>query len=262
MRLKRGHMLRGLITALRTLTILPVPGNDAKNMASSLPWFPLAGCLLGGILYGIAVVWGLCIGNSWPQGAAMVLTGCGILLTKGIHMDGLADWADAFGNLHDKNRTLAIMKDSHIGAFGAIAIVFVLLAKWVSLTRIIACGSLNCIVSAYIVSRTMQVELAASLPYARAEGGIAAPFIRDAKFLHRAVALASALVMLMLLNGLAGLIILAVGWIACGALGLWAKKRIGGVTGDILGACSEIIETMTFFLCAFWGRTIAGMSFF
>jgi adenosylcobinamide-GDP ribazoletransferase len=255
-------MLRGLITAVRTLTVLPVPGHDAEKMASSLPWFPLVGFMLGGFLYVIARLIGLIADNDWPQGAAMVLTGCGILLTKGLHLDGLADWADAFGNLHDKNKTLAIMKDSHIGAFGATAIAFILLAKWIFLTRIIDSGSLNCIISASIVSRTMQAELATTLPYARAEEGIAAPFVRGARFHHRCIAITSALAMLALLNGLAGLIMVAVGWIACKGFGLWSKKRIGGVTGDVLGACSELIETLTLFLCALLGKTITGLYFF
>jgi adenosylcobinamide-GDP ribazoletransferase len=90
--------MRGLVTAIRTLTALPIPGTDAKSMASSLPWFPLVGGVLGGMLYAIAKISGLIDLNSWPQGTAMVLTGVGILLTKGFHMDGLSDFSDAFGN--------------------------------------------------------------------------------------------------------------------------------------------------------------------
>jgi adenosylcobinamide-GDP ribazoletransferase len=164
--------------------------------------------------------------------------------------------------LDDKNKTLAIMKDSRTGVFGVVAIAFILLAKWVSLARIIAFGSLNCIISAYIVSRAMQVELATTLPYARTEEGTAAPFVRDARFLHRFTALVTALAMLALLNGLAGLMMFAVSWIACRAFGFWSKRRIGGVTGDVLGACSELVETMTLFLCAMFGKTIAGLNFF
>jgi len=104
--------------------------------------------------------------------------------------------------------------------------------------------------------------LAASFPYARSEEGTAAPFIRDARIHHRCIAMISALAMLALLNGIAGFIILAVGWIACRLFGFWVNKRIGGVTGDVLGACSELIETMTLFYCAMLGKTISGPYFF
>jgi adenosylcobinamide-GDP ribazoletransferase len=255
-------MLRGLITALRTLTVLPVPGKDADHMASSLPWFPFVGGLLGGILYSVAIGMSSISGNSWPQGAALVVTCCSVLLTKGLHLDGLADCADAFGNWHKKEKTLEIMKDPHTGVFGVVSIVSILLAKWICLTRIIDEGSVTCIISACTVSRAMQVELAASFPYARAEGGTAAPFIRDSRVYHRIAALVSALALLAVVNGFAGMILFAVGWIVSRLLGFWSLKRTGGVTGDVLGACSEIVETTALFLCASLGKRILDLYFY
>jgi adenosylcobinamide-GDP ribazoletransferase len=243
-------MFRGLITTIRTLSIIPVPGRDAEQLSSSLPWFPLVGFMLGGILYTVVILMDLILKNIWPEGVAIIILGCGILLTRGIHMDGLADWADGFGGGHDKQKTLYIMKDPHIGVFGVISVVAVVLAKWISLTRIIVSESTIWIIAAYIVSRTMQVELAVSLPYARPEEGTAAPFVRNACLFHRILALSFALVFLLLIYGLEGLIVLAIGWIVCKIFGFWCYKRIGGVTGDILGACSEIIETIILFLCA------------
>jgi cobalamin 5'-phosphate synthase/cobalamin synthase len=250
-------ILKGLVTAFRTLTVLPVPGTDSDRMASSLPWFPFVGGILGVILYALGMVIGLIDHRSWPEGSALVLIGCGILLTKGLHLDGLSDCADAFGNWHDRKKTLEIMKDPRTGAFGVISIVFILLVKWVSLTRLTVSGGLECIISAYIISRTMQVEMAVSFPYAREEGGTGAPFIRDARAHHRFAALGIACAMLVFLNGpVIGFIIPGVAWGVCRLLGLWSYKRIKGVTGDLLGACSELIETLTLFLCAlFWRKT-------
>jgi adenosylcobinamide-GDP ribazoletransferase len=100
--------------------------------------------------------------------------------------------------------------------------------------------------------------MAASFPYAREEDGTAAPFVRDARFCHRCAAMILGLLLLALVNGIAGLMIFAVGWIACRLFGFWSYKRIGGVTGDVLGACSELIETIILFLCAMLEKKIMG----
>jgi adenosylcobinamide-GDP ribazoletransferase len=255
-------MLHGLITALRTLTVFPVPGTDTDRMESSLPWFPVVGCLLGGILYAMVKGFGLVIGNHWPQGSAILLIGGGIVLTKGFHLDGLADWSDAFFNWHDREKTLTIMKDPHTGVFGVLSIVLVILTKWISITRIIASGSLICIISSYIISRTMMVELATSFPYARSDEGTGAPFIRNARLHHRIIAYVLTLTLLGIFNGPAGLVCLVLGWMACRLLGFWSNKRIKGITGDVLGACSELIETFVLFLFATFGKKLMESSFF
>jgi len=122
-------MTWGLVTAFRTLTILPVPGRDAGEMASSLPWFPVVGGVLGSLFAALALVTNELSGGHWPGGAAAAALAGGIVLTRAIHLDGLADWADGFGGGGDRKKTLAIMKDSATGVFGVTAIVAVLLIK-------------------------------------------------------------------------------------------------------------------------------------
>jgi adenosylcobinamide-GDP ribazoletransferase len=250
-------MLRGLVTAFRTLTILPVPGKDDDSMASSLPWFPVVGLALGGILCAIATGTGLLLGNPWPEGvAALVIVG-GVILTRAIHLDGLADWADGFGGRGDRTKILAIMKDPHIGSFGVVAVVTVLLVKWVALTRCIGGDASIMIIISYVVSRAMMAELAASLPYARAEGGTAAPFVRNARPVHRIIALIVALAVVAAPAGpVTGAAAFVTGWIVCRMFGVWCRRRIGGVTGDILGACGEIVETLLVVCGGFFGDAI------
>lgn len=242
-------MLTGLITALRTLTTFPVPGKDARNFTSALPWFPLVGAFLGCFVfltgYGIRII----THNSWHELAAAGMVIAGIAVTRGMHADGLADWADAFWNPHDKEKTLAIMKDTHTGVFGVIAIACMVLVQWIALDKMAARGLLDGIIAAYIVSRTMQVELATSLPSARQQG-TAASFVMGAQPYHRIIAFVCAGVMLSILYGLKGMFLLVCGWGITLLLGIWSKKRIGGVTGDILGACSVINETALLILCA------------
>ena len=88
-------MWRGLVTAIRTLTILPIPGRDAESVAAALYWFPLVGLLVGLLQWGLGECIGTIAAKGWPAGAAAVVLVGGAVLTRGLHLDGLADWADA-----------------------------------------------------------------------------------------------------------------------------------------------------------------------
>ncbi len=242
-------MLQGFVSAIRTLSILPAPGREAERMSDALPWFPLVGCLLGVMLMGLARAFSLVPGG-WSEGAAGAVLVGGVLLTRGFHLDGLADWADGFGGGRNREQILAIMKDSHVGAFGVMALVLVLLSKWVAFSHLIEMGSFHWIVSACIVSRTTLVELAVCLPYARPGSGTAKPFVDDARSYHRVWSLILALLLLLAVSGPAGAVVLTGGWIASRFLGFWFLRRVGGVTGDLLGACCELIETGLLLSCA------------
>jgi len=238
-------MSGGLITAFRTLTAIPVPGRDADKMVSALPWFPVAGLSLGLILYGIADLFGRLAGPGWPEGCAAILVVAAILLTRGIHLDGLADWADGFWGARDREKTLAIMKDPRVGSFGVLAIASVLLLKWVCFSRLIGAGELKWIIAAYVVSRTMQAALLATHPYARPGGGTAAPFAQGADWRHLSMAMAGSVVLIPLICGLRWqwFAVILAGWAVTRLFGLWCRRRLGGITGDLIGACSEIVES-------------------
>ncbi len=235
-------MLRGFVTALRTLTILPIPGKETDRMADALSWFPVVGCLLAGILWALAS--GLHhLTGGWNEGSAAVVLSASAILTRGLHLDGLADWADGFGGGNSREATLTIMKDPRAGAFGVVALVLVLVAKWAAFSRLIEIGAFHWVIPAIVVSRMAMVELAVCLPYARSEGGTAAPFVNGARTSHRFISLITSLVLVLVWGGMAGVILMAAGWAACRILGLWFRRRVGGLTGDLLGACSELIET-------------------
>lgn len=243
-------MINGFVTAMRTLSVLPVPGTDADNKASSLSWFPIVGGILGLIVYGISVLCGRISAAPWPEGTAALLVLAGIVLTRGIHLDGLSDWADGFWGTPDRDRTLEIMKDSAVGAFGTLALIIVLLIKWVAISRLIACGGAVWIVAAYIISRTIQVDLAAAFSYARPSGGTAAGFVNGARFRHAATSFILAALLLAAIYGPIGIAMLVPAWLIGRALGMWSRKRLGGITGDILGATSELTETAVLFILA------------
>ncbi|MBN2315556.1 MAG: adenosylcobinamide-GDP ribazoletransferase [Sedimentisphaerales bacterium] len=248
-------MIGGFISAVRMLTIIPVPGRDAETLSDALYWFPVVGLLLGGTLWGVAVLFCL-LTPTWSLGSAGVVIVAGSVLTLFLHLDGLADWADGFFGAGERERTLRIMKDSCAGTFGVVALVLVLLLKWLSVARMIECDALHWLVSAYVISRTLQVDLAAALPYARAEGGTAAPFVRDAHIRHRVVAMVVAVGLVLIVSGPAGVLALGAAWLISRVLAMWFRRRIGGITGDLLGAASEIIETGVLFTGAIVGKNV------
>lgn len=242
-------MLNGFTYAMRTLSALPVPGSEPTNTSDSLPWFPLSGAILGGLCYVLG--YALHTFGNWPEATGALVLIFSVLITRGFHLDGLADCADGFGAGWTPERRLAIMKDSHLGAFGVLALVLILLIKWVALTKLAASGLLFYIVTAYIVSRTTSAELSVCLPYARPEGGTAGACVSGAKPHHRVWFLSCAILLCLLLAGITGIVLLACGWGISRLLGIWFMRRVGGVTGDLLGTNSEIVETSLLLLCGF-----------
>jgi adenosylcobinamide-GDP ribazoletransferase len=234
------NLLRGLVTAIRTLTWLPAPGRDAACFASALPWFPIVGLLLGSALYGLCLL----MGTAWPEASALAVVAGGALLTRGLHLDGLADSADGLFGGRTRERMLEIMKDSRMGAFGGIAIVLILLAKFVFIARLANLHALSWIIPAFVTSRTVQAVLAVTEPYARPDG-TAGPFLAEAKPVHGLVALLLGMCALLVVGRLdiLWLVALALGLALALLLARAFRRRVGGITGDLLGATSELTET-------------------
>jgi adenosylcobinamide-GDP ribazoletransferase len=259
----RQPFLGGLVLAIRFLTQLPCPGRESTRIADSQPWFPLVGLLVG--LLAAAAGGLVCRGApGWSQGAALAAVAVSAWVTRGFHLDGLSDCADGFGGGFTRERTLEIMKDPRVGAFGVIVLVIVLLAKWVACARLFGHGAWVWLPVAGTVSRTCQVTLAWRFPYARPGGGTGGAFVNGATWRNAATAIAAALALLGLLafaapGGLRGPaawqfpgVLIAAG-LGAHLLGLWFRRRVGGITGDLLGAANECVETAVLLAGAGWG---------
>ena len=242
-------MIKGLITAVRTLTIVPLPGKDAAHFSDALPWFSAVGLILGLVLFGLGRGLDYLL-DSWFMGAAALILIAGVVLTRGLHLDGLADWFDGLGAGKSPERILSVMKDPHVGVFGVLAVVLVLLAKFIALSHLLEKEKFFFVVAAYLVSRTVLVELSVCYPYARSEGGTAGPFITTAKPSHRVIAWSATALLLLLFYGMIGIPILALGWGSARLMGVWFMRRVNGVTGDLLGTCCELTETGLLIVCA------------
>jgi len=251
--------MRGFLTAIRTLTILSVPGRESEKFSSALPWFPFVGMILGGILYGIGALWRMLPGAEWPFGGGALLLVASVFLTRGLHLDGLADWADAVGACKGRPERLAIMKDPRLGTFGVVALILLLLTKWTGLTRVLSSDALIWVVPVWVIARDMMVELATTLPYARPGEGTARPFMEGASFQHRLRSHCFTLIVC-LFFGPAGAILLALGWGVTGLLKASFKNFFGGITGDLLGTTNELVETVLLVICAIPGECILDMT--
>ncbi|MBI1416559.1 MAG: adenosylcobinamide-GDP ribazoletransferase [Limimaricola sp.] len=229
--------------ALGLLSRLPVRVDiaraQARGAAAAWAW-PLAGLVVGALaaLAGrVTLVLGL------PAAiAATVVLAASVILTGAMHEDGLADTADGLWGGWTPERRLEIMKDSRIGTYGVLALVLSALLRWQALNALIAAGALWApVMAAALLARVPMAALMAALPNARA-GGLSAQVGRP----RAATAAAGALLALALSLGLIGLqtvpalLAMAVAAVLVGGV---ARARIGGQTGDILGAAEQLAET-------------------
>ncbi len=236
--------------ALQFLTRVPVgapAGPPPGALAASAAMFPLAGALIGamgGLVFALATWLGLP-----PTLAALLAVAAQVLLTGGLHEDGLADVADGFGGGRTRADKLRIMRDPHIGSFGALALVLALLARIGALSALaepaLAAAAL---VAAASASRAALPVLMATLPPARVEGlgaGAGRPHpLRAAAAV--VIAILAALALLPAAMAATGLIAAAGAALIVAEL---ARRQIGGQTGDVLGAAQQLAE-MAFLLIA------------
>lgn len=234
-------LLRGFSSALRTITIIPFFGKDTSDFATSLYWFPVIGIILGGLIYTPLYYYQQFIGNFWPELCAFIIIAYSIFITRGFHLDGVADWADGFWGGHTRERVLEIMKDSLLGTFGVLALISLILFKWILLVKIVEMDLILFLVASFTISRCCQVELATTYSYARSNG-TAASIVKNSNCTHRLVGLLLGAAICFVIYQTNGLILLALGFIFTHIFAYWCKKRINGITGDLIGACSELTE--------------------
>jgi adenosylcobinamide-GDP ribazoletransferase len=239
-------MLSSFALALSFLTILRVPllpsrTAGPKELAAGFVYFPAVGALLGGIW----VVLAMALRTLLPHGVtAVLLTLVMALLTRGLHLDGLADLADGVGGGFTPERRLEIMKDSRIGTFGAAALILFLALKIVALHVLVQEHQWHALFLAPMLSRLGMVLGAYRSIYARPEGGLGKSFCEQLSFPQMLAALLITLAGMVLTSPILGALIL-LSLLACvGALRLASRRWLGGVTGDVLGAINEISEAV------------------
>lgn len=235
--------IRLLLTAVQYFTRLRVPawvGHAQQQLAGTVRYFPAVGLIVGAS--GAAALWlaAQLLPAPLPAILATVVT---VLMTGAIHEDGLADTCDGLGGGATRERALEIMKDPRIGAFGAIALVLTLLLKISALSLMPAWTAMAALVGAHAFSRFCAVFVICAGRYVgNPERSRAAPVVGSVKLTDVAIAALFGLPALAL-SGRGAILAALVGIVLLGLLFRWCARRIGGYTGDTLGAVQQITES-------------------
>jgi adenosylcobinamide-GDP ribazoletransferase len=249
--------LRLFLTAIQFFTRIPVPawvGHSAQQLEQAARYFPLVGICVGALSAVMLWLGAQVLPLSLAVGLSMAAS---ILITGAFHEDGLSDFADGMGGGHTLEKTLAIMKDSRVGAYGVIALVLVLLLKYQAL---LALGDKHALpllaaalIAAHSVSRLMAASIMLTQRYIREDDSARAkPAAQQISATSFAIALLTGIAAVGILFA-AGVHVVAIFAAVAAALLMrsylaWRlKKRLGGYTGDCLGAVQQLSE-LAFYL--------------
>ena len=210
-----------------------------------MAFFPLVGFVIGLLL---ALGYHL-LSHLLPRPIVLWFTiGLLVLLTGGLHLDGFADTIDGLASRGTKEKVLEVMKDSRIGAFGVIGLVLLMGAKYLALDQIVN-PSIPCtLILMAVMGRNSMVLVCYRSPYARSGSGLAKPFSENLGPREMVLSTASTLGITLLLMGIKGILVFsAVCLFSLGYRSFFLRK-LGGVTGDILGAANELAEVLCLLL--------------
>jgi adenosylcobinamide-GDP ribazoletransferase len=230
-------MYARIVAAVRFLTVFTLPGRE--EMRGSSAYYPLSGWLVGGVLFMIA--WLL----EWLPGPAraFLLVAAWELLSRGLHADALADTADGLIAGGSRERILAIMDDSRTGSFGILAIALVLLGKYALLASLDPARVGGALLCACVLARYTMTMLACLLPPARRDG-LGSLVIGSTGWKELGIATLLGMVPLAFIFQ-ADLLFALAGPVVSLYLALYARHKIGGINGDVMGTCLELTELAT-----------------
>jgi len=247
----------GLVQAVRYLTIVPIRRPFAPDGALPAPmdlgrsavWFPIIGLGLGLCL---AAIQSIAARLFPPLLVGLITVATWKVLTGGLHLDGLADCLDGLAG-RDAEHRLAIMRDSRIGVFAALGLIVVLLADVAALAETEEGRRWQAVIIAPTIGRAMPAMLARLFPPARPDGH-GALFAKGVSRGGAALAVVLAALVAVIARGWAGLLAALAGALAALLAGALLTRRLGGITGDVLGAAVEIAETVVLLAHAAWAQ--------
>lgn len=236
------NVLIDLRRALSLLTILPVrvDWDDERPPGRAMAYYPLVGLGIGALLVGLAaVLTRVTAGDTHPLLSSAILLTCWVAVTGALHLDGWGDACDALLSTVDRERRLAILRDPRLGSFGGVGLTLLLLLK---LSAISALGRHSLLLLPPALGRWAVVIAARAWPSAR-PGGMGDRF-RQGVGRREVIASTVTALALAAIFGWMGLLGLATAALGLFALGTFAARRLGGLTGDIYGAIIEGVEAL------------------
>ena len=232
--------MKKFLIALQFLTIIPfkIKGKvDDNDLGKSLIYFPIVGLLIGLFLVGITYI----SASLPPLVASALILIAWVIITGGIHLDGFADTCDGFYGNRRKEDILRIMRDSRVGTMGAVGVALILLFKFAVLSSIRSGDLWKVLIIAVVFARWSQAFACATSKYARDEGK-AKYFIEYARKGDIFIGAVFTLLLNWFLMGIRGVILFVITLAVVSIFIRYAKRKIGGMTGDTVGAANEIAE--------------------
>ncbi|MFA5143175.1 MAG: adenosylcobinamide-GDP ribazoletransferase [Candidatus Omnitrophota bacterium] len=246
--------MKSLLAAAQFLTVIPIriKRMTGKDLAGAAAFFPVVGLLLGMVLAAASLL--LTAVQFGTFTSSVIIVVLLVLLTGGMHLDGLSDTCDALFSGKERAGMLNIMRDPHAGVMGVLALISVVMLK-VAFISAIGTAKETALVLMCVLGRSSMVVSLYAFPYARVEGKARA-FIDGKKKSIAAAAMLSALAVVFLIAGTAGTVLLGMTVLFAYMAGALIKRKIGGITGDTIGAVSEITEVAVLFGIAILERTV------
>ncbi len=240
--------MKNFILAIQFMTRIPLNINlDVKreNFSQTVKFFPIVGLIVG--LFE-ALVYLLSFRFFSNNVSAFFTVLSHVIITGGIHIDGLSDSADGIFSAREKDKMLEIMKDSRVGTFGVLAIIFLILGKIIFIANISPKLRLTSIVLAPIISRTMNIFLMYNRKYARDTKGMGDMFIGAIDKTNYIIALILGIIISIIVGKSNCIIIFLICFIFTVLFRNYIEKKLGGLTGDILGASDELNELLIYII--------------
>lgn len=233
-------LFRNFLVALSFLTRIPVRHKHEPQVGSAAPWFPFVGIVVGAIVGGVA--WGVSNLTTPLVGAAVGVL-CGVLITGAFHEDGLADIADAFVGGWTTEQRLKILKDPLHGSYGVAALCGSIVLRVCALSAIPPREMFVTAITAHCLARAGALALMLTTALARHEG-LGSDYVKSLRISSAVISLIVSLALVIALTGVWA--VAAVGATIVGAVTIrfWSKKKIGGITGDVLGAAEQVSEAL------------------
>ncbi|MBI9106759.1 MAG: adenosylcobinamide-GDP ribazoletransferase [Spirochaetales bacterium] len=236
-----------LLYAIRFLTIIPIPYRQDEDMASvarATIFFPAVGLIIGGLLYGASL---LSVKFFIPEVSSALILLIWVVITGGLHLDGLADLADGLGGGKTRTEKLSIMKDSRTGAFGAIALIIQLLLKWTLILQFIKDGASFSLLLIPMGARWITMNFILIFPSARKDG-MGSFFKEYSRVREPLLAGFFTLAAAFLIGGLPGIFACLAALLLLSIATLVISRILEGLTGDVYGSLIETGEVLIMLL--------------
>ena len=233
-------LFRGFFVALSFLTRIPVRHKHEPSIGLAAPWFPIVGVVVGAIVGGVA--WGVSNLTTPLVGSAVAVL-VGVLITGAFHEDGLADVADAFVGGWSTEDRLRILKDPLHGSYGVAAMCGSIVLRVCALSAITPQQMFTAAIAAHCLARAGALALMLTTSLARHEG-LGSDYVKSLRRSPTVISLVVSLFFVIFLVGVWSIAVIVATIAGAMTIRWWSIKKIGGITGDVLGAAEQVSEAL------------------